>query len=119
MTVQVLDPREPHYGVKMPNLFAAPKWSVEPGEELSRSGAPATTRAVRLLSWSRRPAAEELLDGAGRTQEPIEQPVNEAMRGGFTLRVTYVRENRAYLERSTSRRALDEQGSTVKWEHFV
>ena len=31
------------------------------------------------------------------TQAAIEQPVTEEMRGGFTLRVTMVRENRAYL----------------------
>ena len=34
----------------------------------------------------------------GQTQQQIKRAVNESMRGGFTLRVTQVRENRAYLE---------------------
>ena len=32
------------------------------------------------------------------TIQQIKQAVTEAMRGGFTLHVTQVRENRAYLE---------------------
>ena len=56
---------------------------------------------------------------AGRTQVPIQQAVTEAMRGGFTLRVTMVRENRAYLESRRVDVPWSNKNLTVKWEHFV
>ena len=55
----------------------------------------------------------------GATQQSIKQAVTEAMRGGFTLHVTMVRENRAYL---TSRKVdvpWTNKKLTIKWEHFV
>ncbi len=55
----------------------------------------------------------------GLAQQQVKQKVTEAMRGGFTLHVTMVRENRAYL---TSRRVdvpWSNKKLTVKWEHFV
>ena len=42
------------------------------------------------------------------------------MRGGFTVHVTFVRENRAYSHITQGRCAVDEQdSSSLKWEHFV
>ena len=54
-----------------------------------------------------------------KTQHVLKQPVDESMRGGFTVRITQVRENRAYL---TSRRVdvpWTNKNLTVKWERFV
>ena len=56
---------------------------------------------------------------AGATQQPVKQAVTEAMRGGFTLRVTMVRENRAYLESRRVDVPWTNKNLTVKWEHFV
>ncbi len=56
---------------------------------------------------------------AGATQQPVRQTVTEAMRGGFTLRVTMVRENRAYLESRRVDVPWTNKNLTVKWEHFV
>src|SRR5205823_507215 len=56
---------------------------------------------------------------AGNTQEQVKQAIDESLRGGFTLHVTQVRENRGYL----SSRHIDVPWSNknldVKWEHFV
>ena len=41
------------------------------------------------------------------------------MRGGFTLRVTMVRENRGYLESRHVDVPWTNKNLTVKWEHFV
>ncbi len=57
--------------------------------------------------------------GEDRTQEVIEQSVGEEMRGGFTIRVTYVRENRAYLENRVVDVPWSNKKLTVKWEHFT
>ena len=56
---------------------------------------------------------------AGATQQPVKQAVTEAMRGGFTLRVTMVRENRGYLESRRVEVPWTNKNLTVKWEHFV
>ena len=46
---------------------------------------------------------------AGLTQQVLKQPVTEEMRGGFTVRVTQVRENRAYLTSPARRCAVEQQ----------
>jgi hypothetical protein len=53
-----------------------------------------------------------------RTQEVIRQDVTEDMRGGFTLRVTYVRENRAYLNQQIVNVPWTNKQLTIQWEHF-
>ncbi|HRE07446.1 MAG TPA: alpha-2-macroglobulin family protein, partial [Opitutaceae bacterium] len=53
-----------------------------------------------------------------RTQERIELPVTEVMRGGVSLRVTYVRENRAYLTQRTVEVPWTNKKLTVAWEKF-
>ena len=64
-----------------------------------RCGARVTTKAGR--SWrssSGNKIIQRFWTEPGRTQQQIKLAVTEAMRGGFTLHVTQVRENRAYLE---------------------
>ena len=58
------------------------------GYEKARAYLEIEHRGKRLQSFWTEP---------GAAQQPIKQAVTEAMRGGFTLRVTMVRENRAYL----------------------
>ena len=55
----------------------------------------------------------------GRTQAAIKQQVTEAMRGGFSVHVTMVRENRAYLHSRQVSVPWTNKNLTVKWEHFV
>jgi hypothetical protein len=54
-----------------------------------------------------------------KTQAKIEQKVSEAMRGGFTFRVTYVRENRAYLTDRQVEVPWTNKDLEVKWERFT
>ena len=53
-----------------------------------------------------------------RTQEVISEEVTEYMRGGFTLRVTYVRENRAYINERIVDVPWTNKQLTIAWEHF-
>ena len=55
----------------------------------------------------------------GLTQQVLKQPVTEEMRGGFTVRVTQVRENRAYLTNRHVDVPWTNKNLTVKWERFV
>ena len=55
----------------------------------------------------------------GQTQQQIKRAVTEAMRGGFTLHVTQVRENRAYLESRHVDVPWSNKDLELKWEHFT
>jgi uncharacterized protein YfaS (alpha-2-macroglobulin family) len=52
------------------------------------------------------------------TQQTIELPIDEAMRGGATVRVTYVRENRLYSETRKISVPWKNKELTLKWERF-
>src|ERR1035438_3489687 len=56
---------------------------------------------------------------AGRTQQQIKLAVTEAMRGGFFVHVTYVRENRAYLDTRKVDVPWKNKELDLKWAHFV
>ncbi len=119
-TVQVVDLKAPKYKIRQANRVAAPNWSVEPGTNfvaLWGTGYDSGRAYVELEQGGK------LLRGwwtaAERTQELIEQAVTEELRGGFTLRVTYVRENRAYLENRVVDVPWSNKTLTVKWEHFT
>jgi uncharacterized protein YfaS (alpha-2-macroglobulin family)/tetratricopeptide (TPR) repeat protein len=116
----VLNPEAKELRVKVPHLFAAPKWSLEPGEEFTavwgtgydagRAFVEVEHRGKLLRSYWTDP---------GRTQAVVKQTIDEGMRGGFTVRVTYVRENRAYLESRHVDVPWTNKQLTVKWERFV
>ena len=55
----------------------------------------------------------------GNTQQQIKLAVTEAMRGGVTLHVTQVRENRAYLQSRRVDVPWSNKQLDLKWEHFV
>jgi hypothetical protein len=118
-TIHVLDPQAEHFDVRVPNHFAAPTWSLEPGEVFTalwgtgyrtgRAYVELECRGQLLRAWWTDP---------NRTQEVIEQEVTEDMRGGFTLRVTYVRQNRAYVNQRIVDVPWSNKQLTVRWERF-
>ena len=118
-TIHVVDPRAEHFDVRVPNHFAAPRWSVEPGEsfmalwgtgyDTGRAFVELECRGQVLRAW---------WTPADRTQETIQEAVTEDMRGGFTLRVTYVRENRAYVNERIVGVPWTNKQLTIQWERF-
>lgn len=119
-TLTVLDPTAKALALKIPNLLAAPKWTVQPGDEFEAvwgTGYDAGRAYVEVIH--REKTLQAYWTEAGQTQHSIKQKVTEAMRGGFTLRVTYVRENRAYLETRLVEVPWANKELTVKWERFI
>jgi uncharacterized protein YfaS (alpha-2-macroglobulin family) len=120
LPLSVLAPEAKAFPIKIPNLVAAPKWSLEPGNEFMALWGSGYDRARAFIEIEHR---GKLLQGfwteAGATQQPVKQAVSEAMRGGFTLHVTMVRENRAYMDSRHVDVPWSNKNLKVKWEHFV
>ncbi len=118
-TVHVMDPQATHFGMRIANHLAAPKWSVEPGELFTALWGTGydTGRAFVELECRGQVLHAGWTD-PNRTQETISEMVTEKMRGGFTLRVTYVRENRAYLSERIVDVPWTNKELTIQWERF-
>ncbi len=119
-TLQVVDPDAATYPVRLASHFAAPKWSLEPGERFVALWGTGydTGRAYIELEHNGNLLAA-FWTGEGRTQQVIEQAVGEELRGGFTIRLTYIRENRAYLENRVVDVPWSNKRLSLKWEHFT
>jgi uncharacterized protein YfaS (alpha-2-macroglobulin family) len=116
----VLNPDAKELRVKVPHLFAAPKWLAEPGQEFTAlwgTGYDAGRAFVEVEHRGK--VVQAYWTDPGRTQAVVKQAVNEGMRGGFTVRVTYVRENRAYLESRHVDVPWTNKELTLRWERFV
>ena len=120
LPLQVLDPGAKRLATNIPDLLAAPAWTLEPGQELvalwgsgyqqARAFVEVEHRGRLLQSYWTDPDCSQTL---------VTQPVSEGMRGGFTVRVTMVRENRAYLHSQRVDVPWTNKNLTVKWEHFT
>ena len=120
LPLNVLAPDAKKFPIKVPNLVAGPKWTLEPGDEFMALWGSGYDRARAFIEIEHRgKLLQSFWTEAGATQQPVKQAVSEAMRGGFTLRVTMVRENRAYLESRHVDVPWTNKNLTVKWEHFV
>lgn len=120
LPIRVLDPAAEQFGIKIPYSVDAPAWTVEPGDEFQAFWGSGYDQAQAFVEIEHRgKILQAYWTDPQRTQVPITQEVTEAMRGGFTVRVTMVRENRAYL---TSRRVdvpWSNKKLSVQWERFV
>ncbi|HYT22743.1 MAG TPA: alpha-2-macroglobulin family protein, partial [Candidatus Polarisedimenticolia bacterium] len=67
----------------------------------------------------RRQMLERYWTKPGQTQQQIKVAVTEAIRGGFTVHVTQIRENRGYLESRRVDVPWKNKDLELKWEHFV
>ena len=116
----VLDPAAGKLNVKVPNLVSSPKWTLEPGEEFTALWGSGYDRARAFLEIENRgKSLKAFWTESGATQQSIKQAVTEALRGGFTLHVTMVRENRAYLTSHRVEVPWTNKQLTLKWEHFT
>ena len=120
LPLQVLKPDDTRLAIKIPNLLAAPKWESQPGEEfMALCGTGYETGRAFIEIEQKNQMLQRFWTRPGQTQQQIKLAVTEALRGGFTLHVTRVRENRAYLvSRKVDVPWLNKE-LELKWEHFV
>jgi hypothetical protein len=120
LPVQVLEPEAAKLAIRIPRLLAAPKWELQPGDELMALWGTGYDEGRALVEIEQRDKIiRRFWTQPGRTQEQIKFPVTEAMRGGFTLHVTQARENRAYLESRKISVPWKNKELSLTWEHFT
>jgi len=120
ITVKVLNPSDPKLALKVPNLVAAPHWSLEPGQEFMALWGTGYDQGRAFVEIEHRnKMIQRFWTQPGVTQSAIKQAVTEAMRGGFTLHVTQVRENRAYLDSRKIEVPWSNKDLELKWDHFT
>src|ERR1019366_7184521 len=99
LPIQVVNPDAAKLAIKIPNLLAAPTWERQPGDDFMALWGTGYDEGRALVEIEHRnKILQRFWTEPGRTQQQIQLAVTEAMRGGFTIHVTQVRENRAYLE---------------------
>jgi len=120
LPLQVLRPDAKAFPVKIPEFLGAPKWSLEPGEEFMALWGTGYDKGRAYIEIEhRRKIVQGFWTELGATQQAGKQAVTEAMRGGFTLRVTMIRENRAYLTSRQIDVPWTNKNLKIAWEHFV
>jgi len=120
LPLQVLKPDDTKLTIKIPSLLTAPKWSFEPGEELTALWGTGYDAGRAFIEFEhRQQMIERYWTKPDQTQQQIKKAVTEAMRGGFTLHVTQVRENRAYLQSRHIDVPWSNKNLDLKWEHFT
>ena len=116
----VVNPKADTFGIQIPNLVLAPKWTVEPGEEFTLFWGSGYASARAYIEVEHKGSVIQAhWTQPGKNQAVLKQLVTEGMRGGFTIRVTQVRENRAYLTNHRVDVPWSNKQLTVKWERFV
>lgn len=117
--VRVLDAQAAHCDIKTPFVVAAPTWEVEPGHTFTALWGTGYDTGRAYVEFE---CAGRILKSGwttpGRTQELLSLPITKALRGGVTLRVTFVRENRVYGMSRTVDVPWSDRELDVKWETF-
>jgi hypothetical protein len=120
LPLRVLDPFGSKLVIRIPHLLDSPDWEIQP-EHLFRAlwGTGYDEGRAFIEIEHRRKMIERYWTKPGQTQQQIKLAVTEAMRGGFTVHVTQVRENRAYLDSRQVAVPWKNKELDLKWEHFV
>ena len=118
--IQVLDVNANKLAIKLPNLFVPRNPTLQPGEEFQAVwGTGYDTARAFVEIEHRRKIVESYWTNPKSTQIQIKRQVTETMRGGFTVRVTMIRENRAYFNNTKVNVPWTNKNLSVEWKHFV
>lgn len=116
----VLAPSADKFSIKVPDIFRIKKTTLEPGDEFEAVwGTGYKSGRAYVEIEHRGKILKSYWTDAGKTQHVISQNVTEEMRGGFTVRVTHVQENRAYLHSQRINVPWSNKALKIKWERFV
>jgi hypothetical protein len=119
LNVRVLDKAAEQLGLKVPFVFGVPRNQVEPGstwQGLWGSGYEGARAYVEIEHRGK--TLKKYWTPVGVSQLVIEQPIEEVHRGGLTVHVTMVRENRLYTETRLIDVPWSQKQLQVRWDRF-
>jgi uncharacterized protein YfaS (alpha-2-macroglobulin family) len=120
LPLRVVRPDAAKLAIKIPHLLAAPKWEVQPGNEFMALWGTGYEEGRAFVEIEQRnKIIQHFWTEPARTQQQIKLAVTEALRGGFTLHVTQVRENRAWLDSRKVDVPWKNKELALTWEHFT
>lgn len=120
LPLKVFDLTANRLEIKLPFHFQAQQASVEPGETFRAVWASGYENARAFVEVEHRgKLIQRFWTDQGKTQQVIQLPVTEEMRGGFTVHLMMVRENRAYLESLRVEVPWSNKELEIKWERFT
>lgn len=119
LNLRVIDDQAKHLGLRLPFVFTMPKPQVEPGTTWKGIWGSGYQPARAFIELEHRgKVLKKYWTPADVTQLAIEQPIDESLRGGFTVRVTMVRENRMYSESRVIDVPWSNKQLKVRWDRF-
>ncbi len=117
--VRVLNPQVEKFPSKLPFVFSTPKQQWEPGETWTALWGTGYETGRAFVEISHRGAVlQSFWTEPGKTQVVLQQPITESMRGGLSVRLVYVRNNRLYSESRVIDVPWSNKDLTVRWERF-
>ena len=120
LPLQVVDPAAEHLTIRLPQIVMSEKQSLEPGETLRLLwGTGYEIGRAFIEVEHRHKITQRFWTKPALTQRLLEVPVTEAMRGGFSVHVTQVRENRMLQRTHHVDVPWSNMKLNVKWERFV
>ena len=118
--IVVFDRNAKSFATLVPHYFEINDASVEVGETLEAFWGSGYQSGRAFVEFENRGKVfRSFWTKADETQASIRQEVSEELRGGFTMRLTFVRENRAYVETRRIDVPWSNKKLEIKWEHFV
>ncbi|MEM9646602.1 MAG: MG2 domain-containing protein, partial [Planctomycetota bacterium] len=118
--LQILDTTSDRCPIRLPRVLSIESKSLQPGQTLRAIwGSGYESARVHVEIEHRGRVVQSYWTQPGKTQVLIQQPVLESMRGGFVLRTTMVRNNRAYLQTDRISVPWDNKKLSIEWERFV
>ena len=116
----VVDTSVDKFGIKVPFVFKAPQWSIEPTEEfLALWGTGYDTGRAFVQIEHRSQIIQRYWTPAGKTQFLIKIPITENMRGGFTIHLAFMKENRIWFESRRVEVPWSNKDLELSFEHFT
>ncbi len=120
LPLTLLDPSGNRFPIKIANHVSVENEKLSPGQSLRAvwgSGYPAARALVEIEHRGK--IVKRYWTPQGQTQVAVEHPVTEAMRGGFTLLITMVRENRAHRFSQRIDVPWTNKELSIKWERLI
>ncbi len=116
----VIDPAGDRLPIRVASFLRLKQSSLQPGETLQAVWGSGYETATALVEIQHRgKILKRYWTAPQQTQAMIQHPIDESLRGGFTLRITMIRDNRAHLYSQHVSVPWTNKELSIRWERFV